>query len=140
MLNPHWDTWGHFSCAQLFVILWTVAFQASLYGSSPGKNTGAYWSILVAIPFYSTVFPAALAANSPEYLVLPKPLRPKQLHHIHTWPSRGQTQVLQGSQTPVDDPHTEVEIKPQLIPRGSVDKEVDPKPSHQLYKLQIKST
>ena len=43
-------------------------------------------------------------------------------------------------QTPVDNPHAEVEIKPQLKPRGSVAKEEDPKPSHQLYKLQIKST
>ena len=40
----------------------------------------------------------------------------------------------------MDDPHAEVEIKTQLKPRGSVDKEEDPKPSHQLYKLQIKST
>jgi len=38
---------------------------------SPGKNTGVYWQILVAIPFYSTKFPAVLAANSPENLVLP---------------------------------------------------------------------
>ena len=66
-------------------------------GGSPGKNTGVYWLILVAIPFKSTVFPAALANNSPEYLLLPEPLRPKQLHHLHTWPSLGQTQVLQGS-------------------------------------------
>ena len=34
----------------------------------------------------------------------------------------------------------EVEIKPQLKRTGSVAKEEDPKPSHQLYKLQIKST
>ena len=40
-------------------------------------------------------------------------------------------------QTPVDDPHAEVEIKPQLKPRGSVAKEKDTKPSHQLHKLQI---
>ena len=40
----------------------------------------------------------------------------------------------------MDDPHAEVEIKPQLKPRGSVAKEEDPKPLHQLYKLQIKST
>ena len=40
----------------------------------------------------------------------------------------------------MDNPHAEVEIKPQLKPRGSVTKEEDPKPSHQLYKLQIKST
>ena len=43
-------------------------------------------------------------------------------------------------QTPVDDPHAGVEIKLQLKPRGSVTEEEDPKPSHQLYKLQIKST
>ena len=48
----------------------------------------------------------------------------------------GQTQ----EQTPGDDPRTEVEIKPQLKPRGSVAQEEDSKPSHQLYKLKIKST
>ena len=42
-------------------------------------------------------------------------------------------------QTPGDNPHAEVRIKPQLKPRGSVAKGEDPKPSHQLYKLQIKS-
>ena len=41
---------------------------------------------------------------------------------------------------PVDDPHAGMEMKPQLQPRGNVAKEEDPKPSHQLYKLQIKST
>ena len=35
-------------------------------------------------------------------------------------------------QTLVGEPHAEVEIKPQLKPRGSVAKEEDPKPSHQL--------
>ena len=39
----------------------------------------------------------------------------------------------------MDDPHAEVEIKPQLKSRCSVTKEEDPKPSHQLYKLHIKS-
>jgi len=43
-------------------------------------------------------------------------------------------------QNPVDNPHAEVEIKPQLKPRGGVAKKEDPKPSHQLYKLQIKPT
>ena len=69
----------------------------SVRRGSPGKNTEAYWPILVAISFSSTIFPAALAANTPEYLVLSEPLRPKQLHHLHTWPLQGQTQVLQGS-------------------------------------------
>ena len=39
----------------------------------------------------------------------------------------------------MDNPHAEVEIKQQLKPRGSVAKEEDPKPSHQLYMLHIKS-
>ena len=43
-------------------------------------------------------------------------------------------------QTPANDPNAEVEIKPQLKPRVSVATEEDPNPSHQLYKLQIKST
>ena len=38
------------------------------------------------------------------------------------------------------NPLAEVEIKPQLEPRGSMAKEDDPNPSHQLYKLQSKST
>jgi len=50
--------------------------------------------------------------------------------------SSGQPQ----EQIPVNNPYAEVDIKPQLKPRGSVAKKEDPKPSHQLYKLQIKST
>ena len=37
----------------------------------------------------------------------------------------------------MDDPHAEVEIKPQLKPRGNVTKEEDPKPSHQLYSWRL---
>ena len=66
-------------------------------GGSPGKDTRACWPILVAILFQSTISTAALASNSPEDLVLPEPLRPKKLHHLHSWPFQGQTQVLQGS-------------------------------------------
>ena len=58
----------------------------------------------------------ALAANPPEYLMLPEPLQPKQLHNLHIWPSQGQTQVLQGSleQTPVDDLPAKVKIKAKV--------------------------
>ena len=37
----------------------------------------------------------------------------------------------------MDNPHAEVEIKLQLKPRGSVTKEEDPKPSHQLYSCRL---
>ena len=40
----------------------------------------------------------------------------------------------------MDNPHAEVEIKPYLKPMDSVANEKDPKLSHQLYKLQNKST
>ena len=43
-------------------------------GDSTGKDTGVYWPGLVATPFKSTIYPASLAASSPEYLVLPEPL------------------------------------------------------------------
>ena len=110
MLNSHWGRAGtgkKMSCAYVHRValvmsnflqlcrLWPARLLCQ--GLSPGKNPGVYWPILIAIPFQSTIFPAALAANSPVYLVLPEPLRPKQLHHLHTWPSQGQTQALQGS-------------------------------------------
>ena len=76
-----------------------MAHQASLSGRGVLQarildHIGQYW-----LPYPSRVllFPAALATNFPEYMVLPEPLRPKQLHHLHTWPSQGQTQVLQGN-------------------------------------------
>ena len=59
-----------------------------------------YWSILANTGCYTllvAIFPAALAAKLFEYLVLPDSLLPKQLHHLHTWLSQGQTQALQGS-------------------------------------------
>ena len=40
----------------------------------------------------------------------------------------------------MDDAHAEVEIRPQVKPRGDVAKEGDPKPSHQQYKQKIKFT
>ena len=96
--SSHLCMWGHFHRVQLVVTLCTMACQASVGGHSPGKNTRVYWPLLVSIPFFrSTIFPAALVADSSEYLVLPQTLRPKQLHHLHTWPSQGQPQVLQGS-------------------------------------------
>ena len=37
----------------------------------------------------------------------------------------------------MNDTQTEVEIKPQLKPKGSVAKEEDPKPSNQLYSCRV---
>ena len=132
---------GHFGCVQFLCPFQLWPGRLLCQGGSPGKNTGGYWSILIAIPFYSTIFPAAIAGNSCEYLILPEPLWPKQLHHLHTWPSLGQTKSSGAASgtNPGDEPLAVVEIKPQLKPRSRVAKEADLKPSHQLYKLQIKS-
>ena len=120
-------------------------WPARLLCQGVGFSRQEYWDVLANTgchTFQSTVFPAALAANSPEYLVLARTpatqaaVPPLHLALTGANPSPpGQPQ----EQTPVDNPHAEVEIKPQLKPSGSVAKE-DLKPSHQLYKLQIKST
>ena len=88
---------GRFSHFQLFATWQTVACRASL---SRGFSRQEHWSVLGNTgchTFENTILPTTLAINPPEYLVLPETLQPKQLHHIHTWASLGQTQVLQGS-------------------------------------------
>ena len=105
-----------------------------------------YWSILVntgchtLLERYISCFPSCQlpwvpgAARTPAtQAVAPPP----HLALTGASPSPpGQPQ----EQPPVDNPHAEVKVKPQLKTTGSVAKEEDPKPSHQLYKLQIKST
>ena len=114
MLNSPWGraaTGKEKSCVYVFRVPLVVSNSLQLCRrwparllcqgrGSPGKNTGAYWPILVSILFWSTTFPAALAANSLEYLVLPEALQPEQLHHLHTWPS----QVHRGSVAKGEDP------------------------------------
>ena len=133
--------WDHLSCFQLFATLWAVACQASLLGGSPEKNIWVYWPILVAISFYSTIFPAALATNSLEYLVLPELLQPKQLHYLHNWSSLGQ------NPNPPRQPQEHASgANPSGRPtctggnKTTIETRAEPKPSHQLYKLKTKST
>jgi len=123
--------------------LWTVACQVSQSGgfsrqecSSVLANTGCH----ALLEHYISCCPSCQlpwvpsAARTP---VTQAAAPPPHLTLTGADPSPpGQPQ----EQTPVDNPHEEVEIKPQLKPRGSVAKEEDPKPSPDLYKLQIKST
>ena len=141
----HVFTRGHFSCVQLFAALWTVACQASL----SGRRGVVQARILECIGRYCLLYPSRAL-----YFLLPW-LPPA----LSTWCCQNPAtqaaapplhRALTGAnpsppgqpreQTPVDDPHAEVGIKPQLKPRGSVAKEEEPQPSHQLYKLQVKST
>ena len=121
-------------------------WPARLLYQGRGFSKQEYWSILAKtgchtlLEHYISCCPGHQApwvpctARTPATQATAPPLH---LALTETNPSPpGQPQ----EQTPVDDPHVEVEIKSQLKPRGSVAKEEGPKPSHQLYKLQIKST
>ena len=75
-------------------------WPARLLCQGGGFSRQEYWSLLTntgchtLLEHYISCCPST---NSPEYLVLPELLWPKQLHHLQTWPSQEQTQVLQGS-------------------------------------------
>ena len=121
---------GHFGPVRPFATLWTVACQAAVSGR--GFSRQEYCSVLAAVGCHVLLehrISCCPSCQPPEYLVLPEPLRPKQPHHLHAWPSQGQTQVLQGSLRSKPQwrtPRAEVEIESQLKPRGSVAKEEDP--------------
>ena len=137
----------------LFVPRVTSILPSSLYtcrlrparllcqGASPGKNTGACWPRLVSIPSRALYFllpelPAPLrtwCCQNPCYPISCMASAPGPQGANPSPPGQPQ------EQTPGDGPHAEVKIKPQLKPRGGVAKEEDLKPSHQLYKLQVKS-
>ena len=157
MLNPQWGRVAtgekkksgiyargdHFSHVQLFATLWIVVYQACL---SVGFSRQEYWSVLANTGCHT--FPENYISCWPSHKLawVPGATRASVTqaaisspHMALTWADPG-LPVQPQEQTPVDDPHAEMEIKPQLKPRGSVAKEEDPKPSHQLYELQIKST
>ena len=93
---------GH---VQLSATPWTAAYQAP---PSMEFSRQEYWSGL-PLPSpraellearknpKSTTSLTPLTTGSPAYLGLPRSLKSKQLHHLHTWPSLWQTQVLQGT-------------------------------------------
>ena len=133
---------GRFHSVRLFAALWTVACQASLSGKGilQARNlecVGQYWlpypsrALNFLLPWPPTPLSTWYCQNpcDPSIACIPGPHRDKPKS----------SRAASGAD-PMDDPHAEVEIKPQLKPRGSVAKDEDPKPSHQLYKLQIKST
>ena len=88
------------------------------------------------------MFIAALASNHPEYLVLPETCDPSSCTTSVAGPHWGRPKSSRAASgtNPSGQPMCKGGNKPQLKPRGSVAKKEDPKPSHQLYKLQIKST
>ena len=127
----------------VLAILYTVACQASLSGRGMGVSWQQYWRVLANTGYHTLLehyifcclshqlpwvpgaarTPATQAAAPPPHLAL---------NGVNPSPP-GQPQ----EQTPVDNPHIEVEIKPQLKPRGSVAKEEDPKPSNSCTRYRL---
>ena len=139
----HLCTQGHFGHFQLFATLSTVTCQTSL---SSGFSKKEYWSVLANIGCHTLLEHYISCCTSCQLPWIPRAARtpatqeaapPPHLAFTGTDPSPpGQPQ----EQIPMDDPHAEMEIKPQPKPRGSVTKEEDPQSSHLLYTQQIKST
>jgi len=118
---------GHFCHVQLFETMWTVACQVYL---SRGFSR-QYWSVLAntgchtLLEHYISYCPSCHLPWVPGGARTPAPqaaARPSNLALTGADPSPpGQSQ----EQIPVDNPHAEVEIKPQLQPRCSMAKEED---------------
>ena len=123
--------------------LWTVACQVSL---SLGLSRQEYWSVLANISCHTLLEhriscrPSRQLPSEPGAARAPVTQAAAPAPHLALTGEDPSPPGQPQEQTPVHDPHAEVEIKPQLKPRGSVAKEEDPKPSHQLYQLQVKST
>ena len=134
MFNPHWAeppqakinvlllcTQGHFGRVQLFATLWTVACQASL---SEGFSRQEHWSVLASTGCHTLQEHCISCRPNRQLLWVPGAARtpatqaaapPPHLALTGADPSPpGQPR----EQIPVDNPHAEVEIKPQLKPRA----------------------
>ena len=67
-------------------------WSARLLCQGEGFSRQEYWSILANTGCHTLLehcISCCPSRQPPENLVLPEPLRPKQLHHLHTWPSQG---------------------------------------------------
>ena len=155
-LNSHWGraatgkkkflclcVQGHVGPLQLFATLWTVACQAYLSGR--GVSRQEYWSVLASTGRHPLLERCISCRLSHQLPWVPGAARtPATQSRCTTYPPgphRGKPKPSRAaSGANPRDWGVEVEIKPQLKPRRSVAKEEDPKPYHQLYKLQIKST
>ena len=108
-------------------------------GGSPGKNTGAYWPntllehCISCCPSCQPPWVPGAARTPATQAATPPP--PLALSGANPSPP-GQPQEL----NPSGQPTCRGGNKTTMKPRGIVAEEEDPKPSHQLCKLQIKST
>ena len=131
----------HVGSLQLF-----PALCNPVVGGLPGFSVGGfsrqeYWSVLANTGCHILLEHYIFCCPSHQLPWVPGASRTPATQaavHLHNWPSLGQNPNPPGQpqeQTPVDDSCAEVQIKPQLKPRGNVAKEEDSKPSDHLYKL-----
>ena len=123
MHDPHWDrvargnkkkkkilheyVWSFFGRVQLFGILWVIACGLLYPRDPPGKkNSGVGCHVLL------------------EHQISCCPS-----HHLVLAGTDASPPGKPQEQTPVDDSHAEVEIKPQLKPRGTVAKRTESFPN-----------
>ena len=138
----HLCTQGCFGRVWLFVTMWTMVCQSSL---SVGFFRQEYWSVLANTGLHTLLEHHISCCPSCQLSCVPDAVRTPAIQAAARPPYlalTGANPSLPGQpqeQTPVGNPHAEVEIKPQLKPRGRVAEEEGPKPSHQLHKLKVKS-
>ena len=131
------------SCVRLSVTLWIAAFQAP---PSMGFSRQEYWS---GVPLPSPPYPSKAL-----YFLLPLPPTPLSTGCYQNLcnpgscttstpgPHRGKHKSSRAASgaNPSGRPTCQGGNKTTIETQGSVTKEEGPKPSHHLYKQQIKST
>ena len=158
MLNSHWD-WAATgekkkSCIYVHRVTLVVSdslqscrlWPARLLCQGVGFSRQEFWSVLTntgchtLLEHYISCCPSHQLPWVPGAARTPATQAAAPPPHLALIGANPSPPGQHNEETPVDNPHPEVEIKPQFKLRGSVAKEEDPKPSHQLYKLQVKST
>ena len=124
-------TQGHFSC------VWTLWSPVDCglpgfpvrEGGSPSKNTGAYWPVLVAITFKSTIFSAALAANPLSTWCCQNPCDPSSCTTSTPGPHRGKPKPSRATSgaNPAEQPTHRGEKKITIETQGQCGWERRPK-------------
>ena len=155
MLNSHWGraATGKKSCVYACRVISVMSASLQLCRLWPARllcqggdfPRQKYWSVLAntgchtLLEHYISCCPSRQLPSSWCYR---NPSDPSSCTTSTPGPHWGRPKPSRAASgaNPSGHPHAEVEIKPQLKLRVSVSKEEDPKPSHQLYKLQIKST
>ena len=93
--------YGHRVTLVMSESLWPCKlWPAKLLCQGEGFSRQEYWSVLAntgCLTLLEHYIFCCPSQQLPWVLVLPEPLEPKQLHHLHSWLSQGQIQVLQDS-------------------------------------------